>query len=145
MHGYDDIDVDASVTVRSEVARLTRLYERAVRTNTVNNPDMYQGDGGTIAPGAALKLHQNPTVAPAAPIDQAAAVPAPATVPVPDPDDSPATSVPQPKKDQPKDDQPAPEAESSKPKDDPNGTNPTVLPNSSSATTDSKGKSPASE
>jgi SMODS and SLOG-associating 2TM effector domain len=33
MHGYQDIDIDKEVTVRSEVARLTRLYERAVRSN----------------------------------------------------------------------------------------------------------------
>jgi hypothetical protein len=53
--GYEDIDTGApkegeegkerernpnAVTVRSEVARLTRLYDRAVRSNTANNPDM---------------------------------------------------------------------------------------------------------
>ena len=36
VHGYDAIDTDESVTVRSEVARLTRLYDRAVKTNTMN-------------------------------------------------------------------------------------------------------------
>jgi hypothetical protein len=61
MHGYDEIDLNGAVTVRSEVARLTRLYERAVRTNTVNNPDMYQGDGGSLSTGVTLKLHQAPT------------------------------------------------------------------------------------
>lgn len=46
VHGYKDIDTD-EVTVRSEVARLTRLYERAVRLNGLNNPDMYMaGSGG---------------------------------------------------------------------------------------------------
>lgn len=39
-HGYADIDTD-EVTVRSEVARLTRLYDRAIRLNGMNNPDMY--------------------------------------------------------------------------------------------------------
>src|ERR1700712_5724508 len=41
VHGYDQINTDGEVTVRSEVARLTRLYDKAVRTNTMNNPDMY--------------------------------------------------------------------------------------------------------
>ena len=145
MHGYNEIDVEGAVTVRSEVARLTRLYERAVRTNTVNNPDMYQGDGGSLNPGAALKLHQNAAGAPAAPTDPAAATPAPAAVPVQDPDVSPATLVSPPKKDQTKDGQPAAEAESSKPKDDTKGTDSTAVSNSSSATTDAKGKGPASE
>lgn len=44
-HGYDEIDTD-EVTVRSEVARLTRLYERAVRLNGMNNPDMYMAGAG---------------------------------------------------------------------------------------------------
>lgn len=44
-HGYDEIDTD-EVTVRSEVARLTRLYERAIRLNGMNNPDMYMAGGG---------------------------------------------------------------------------------------------------
>lgn len=45
IHGYDEIDTD-EVTVRSEVARLTRLYERAVRLNGMNNPDMYMAGAG---------------------------------------------------------------------------------------------------
>lgn len=44
-HGYDDIDTD-DVTVRSEVARLTRLYDRAIRLNGMNNPDMYMAGAG---------------------------------------------------------------------------------------------------
>lgn len=49
-HGYDDIDTD-EVTVRSEVARLTRLYDRAIRLNGQNSPDSYNAgiegtDGG---------------------------------------------------------------------------------------------------
>jgi len=47
VHGYDDIDTD-EVTVRSEVARLTRLYDRAIRLNEVNNPDMYMAGAGTF-------------------------------------------------------------------------------------------------
>ena len=34
--GYDQINTDGEVTVRSEVARLTRLYDRAVKTNTMS-------------------------------------------------------------------------------------------------------------
>lgn len=45
VHGYDEIDTD-EVTVRSEVARLTRLYERAIRLNGMNNPDMYMAGAG---------------------------------------------------------------------------------------------------
>jgi hypothetical protein len=44
--GYDEINTDGEVTVRSEVARLTRLYDRAVKTNTMNNPDIYMARGG---------------------------------------------------------------------------------------------------
>ena len=33
VHGYDEIDVGNKVTVRSEVARLMRVYERAVKAN----------------------------------------------------------------------------------------------------------------
>ena len=41
IHGYDEIDIDDKVTVRTEVARLMRLYERAMRSNVLNNPDNY--------------------------------------------------------------------------------------------------------
>ena len=30
--------------MRSEIARLTRLFDQAVRTSALNNPDMYSGD-----------------------------------------------------------------------------------------------------
>ena len=103
-HGYDAIDTDEQVTVRGEVARLTRLYDRAVKTNTLNAPDMYS----TGAPGdphsAALRERSAqaaplPTVPPPAP---AAGPSAPATVPVApqDPDASPATKPPEPPKPQ---------------------------------------------
>lgn len=36
-HGYDEIAIDDSVSVRSEVARLTRLYDKVVRNNTMND------------------------------------------------------------------------------------------------------------
>ena len=142
MQGYNEIDVNGAVTVRSEVARLTRLYDRAVRTNTINNPDMYQGDGAAAGPGAALKLHPPATGGTAAPADQAAVIPAPTTTIAPDPDESPATSVPQLKKE---DDKPAPEAESSKPKTDSNGTDPKPDAEAGPATTDDKGKAKATE
>lgn len=37
VHGYDEIAIDDSVSVRSEVARLTRLYDKVVRNNTLND------------------------------------------------------------------------------------------------------------
>jgi hypothetical protein len=37
IHGYDEIAIDDTVSVRSEVARLTRLYDKAVRSNTMND------------------------------------------------------------------------------------------------------------
>lgn len=57
MHGYDDIDTDDDVSVRAEVARLTRLYDRAVRNNTLNNPDMYAASNHGSDPYASLRAH----------------------------------------------------------------------------------------
>jgi hypothetical protein len=37
VHGYDEIAIEDSVSVRSEVARLTRLYDKVVRNNTMND------------------------------------------------------------------------------------------------------------
>ena len=37
VHGYDEIAIDDTVSVRSEVARLTRLLDKAVRSNTMND------------------------------------------------------------------------------------------------------------
>ncbi|KAL9597629.1 MAG: hypothetical protein Q9219_005012 [cf. Caloplaca sp. 3 TL-2023] len=48
IHGYDEVDVDDKVSVRSEVARLTRLYESANKKYTQNNPDMYSMSGGVL-------------------------------------------------------------------------------------------------
>ncbi|KAF2671574.1 hypothetical protein BT63DRAFT_410956 [Microthyrium microscopicum] len=116
MHGYDEIDIDQQVTVRSEVARLTRLYERVLRTNTANNPDMYQAEGSGMSNAAALKA-QGPIPVPqpapaAAPMisTPAGAFPAaPVAVVAPyDPDESPAIALPKPPP------PPGPEASSSK-------------------------------
>jgi hypothetical protein len=153
MNGYDEIDVNDSVTVRGEVARLSRLYERAVRTNTANSPDLYQSDGGL---SAGVKLRQNvptaPVVAPgpsSSPV--ASSVPAPAAAPPADPDASPATSVPVPKKEEvkevskeePKDGKSSAGAESS------NGAakapEPAKDQDAAPATEDGKGKGPTSE
>jgi hypothetical protein len=100
MHGYSDIN-DKEVTVRSEVARLSRLYDRAVKNNTFNNPDMYMATSGFDPMNLSLHPHsgqsqqshpaasQNiPEVSSAGP--SAGAVPA-ATAP--DPDASPATAA----------------------------------------------------
>lgn len=59
-HGYDAIDTDDQVTVRSEVARLTRLYDKAVKMNTMNDPDMYNGGAGADSYSAGLR--KNPGV-----------------------------------------------------------------------------------
>ncbi|KAJ9611435.1 hypothetical protein H2200_004619 [Cladophialophora chaetospira] len=120
VNGYDDIDTGNkdgkdgernpnAVTVRSEVARLTRLYDKAVHNNTVNNPDMYMtGAVDGTSGGAALRSRSAVTVNTPVPIaapvvsitpgQPAIAAPAAAPVPdVPDPDESPATAPPRPK------------------------------------------------
>jgi hypothetical protein len=96
MHGYEEIDTQDQVTVRSEVARLTRLYDKAVRTNTANNPDIYQGN--TPQASQDVKLRQSVAIpSPAVAIippqggDDAVSI-APVATPV-DPDASPATLV----------------------------------------------------
>ena len=102
IHGYDDIDVGDKVTVRSEVARLMRLYERAIRSNMMNNPDNYFLGAGTDGAGTTLRARP-PEGATAVPVAlpqavqaiPAASQPAPAPAPVaPDPDESPASAPP---------------------------------------------------
>lgn len=121
VHGYEDIDTGDSsngkdgernsnaVTVRSEVARLTRLYEKAILSHKTNDPDLYMTGtidatngqatlrtkaavGGQAAPlpGAVPAPAINANPAPAAPV----AAPVEQT---PDPDESPATAPPKPK------------------------------------------------
>jgi len=119
VHGYDGIDTDDRVSVRSEVARLTRLYDRAIRTNTINNPDMYEvagpgseGNGTNLKHGVSHPIAPVPVPAPAPPVavptpageagpsaapSAPAPEPTPAPAPVaPDPDESPATAPPKP-------------------------------------------------
>ena len=97
VHGYDAIDTDELVTVRSEVARLTRLYDRAVKANTTNDPDLYAAGGPGDFHHAALRQRPGqtglPVVAPQ-PIDppvQAPVIQTPVTM---EPDQSPATQPP---------------------------------------------------
>jgi hypothetical protein len=98
-HGYDAIDTDDAVTVRSEVARLTRLYDRAVKTNTMNDPDMYAAGPNNSGDNGGLRA-KTPAPAPAANAAASAPTPdvplagtaAPVAVVV-DPDDSPATKA----------------------------------------------------
>ena len=95
VHGYDEIDVDDKISVRSEVARLTRLYESAVKKYVSNNPDMYSMGGGMLdavtglraRPGAGVQL---PAVGAPTDVAGAAAVPPPAAS-APE-DESPATA-----------------------------------------------------
>ena len=73
-HGYDEIDIDDKISVRGEVARLTRLYESAVKKYMQNNPDMYNMGGGMLdavtglraRPGAGVQLPPTATAPEAA-------------------------------------------------------------------------------
>jgi outer membrane biosynthesis protein TonB len=96
VHGYDAIDTDELVTVRSEVARLTRLYDRAVKANTTNDPDLYAAGGPGDFHHAALRQRPEqsaPVVAPQ-PIDPPVQAPVIQTPVAVEPDDSPATQPP---------------------------------------------------
>ena len=81
VHGYDEIDIEDKVSVRSEVARLSRLYETAVKKYMQNNPDMYNMGGGVLdaitglraRPGAGVQLPPTAT----APEPAGASAPAP--------------------------------------------------------------------
>ena len=116
MHGYGEINTDDEVTVRSEVARLTRLYDRAIRTNSMNNPDMYMAGGGFEHTNFALRkgpLPSGPVMPPGIPqagqpAGAVSAAPAGTVAPNPmpliaDPDESPATAPPKPPTPPPKD------------------------------------------
>jgi len=73
IHGYDEIDTDEhQVTVRSEVARLTRLFDRAVRNNSLNNPDMYMAGAGFDGNNTALRSRPQQPAVPAQPAAPAA-------------------------------------------------------------------------
>lgn len=127
-HGYDAIDIDDQVTIRSEVARLTRLYDRAVKTNTMNDPDMYSAHNPNDGYSAATRARGPVAPAPLAPApsDDAAAgkaVPPPdiASTPAPvvlDPDQSPATIAPVAKAPEPAEVDAAPEQEPKDKKDE---------------------------
>jgi hypothetical protein len=107
VHGYDAIDTENAVTVRSEVARLTRLYDRAVKINTLNDPDFYgtgspsdphsatlKARGGQVAVPIAVPSGEGGGSAPAAPVNEDES-PASAAKPAP--------SAPSPNGDKPKD------------------------------------------
>ncbi|KAL8689922.1 MAG: hypothetical protein Q9218_004516 [Villophora microphyllina] len=55
VHGYDEVDVNDKCSVRSEVARLTRLYESAVKKYVQNNPELYSAGAGALDPITGLK------------------------------------------------------------------------------------------
>lgn len=109
-HGYGAIDTDDQVTVRSEVARLTRLYDKAVKMNTMNDPDMYSGgSGGDSSYSAGLRKSPGVVAQPPPGTNNEAPVIAPDTqdsvsqpltaIPVvADPDASPASKAPEPPK-----------------------------------------------
>jgi hypothetical protein len=96
VHGYDAIDTDEQVTVRSEVARLTRLYDRAVKANTTNDPDLYAAGGPGDFHHAALRARPEQPALPAAapqPVDPPVQAPVIQTPVAVEPDESPATQV----------------------------------------------------
>lgn len=99
VHGYDAIDTDEVVTVRSEVARLTRLYDRAVKANTANDPDLYAAEAQGDFHHAALRSRPGQPMLPVAapqvsdPPVQAPVIQPPVAV---EPDESPATKAPSP-------------------------------------------------
>ena len=75
VHGYDEIDVDDKVSVRSEVARLTKMYEDACKKYAESNPDMH-GKAGAKGEGRSLKARPvaakpgaNPAPGPAENVD----------------------------------------------------------------------------
>jgi hypothetical protein len=123
MLGYDELSADGEVTVRSEVARLTRLYDRAVKTNTMNNPDIYMAGGSIDGTPGGTGARPPPGPQPTVPVTvpQAAPLgadvpPAASSAPAADPDESPATKAkPTPTPPPPK------EAEDDTPKDDKKG------------------------
>ncbi|KAL9608995.1 MAG: hypothetical protein Q9167_006204 [Letrouitia subvulpina] len=98
--GYDEIDVDDKVSIRSEVARLTRLYESAVKKYMQNNPDLYNTAGGALDPITGLRARPGgsaqlpPSATPPDPGATSAGAPPPAAAspPADDADDSPATA-----------------------------------------------------
>lgn len=106
IHGYDAIDTDEAVTVRSEVARLTRLYDRAVKTSTMNDPDFYGAGVAADLATAGLRNRAGQPLVHVAPSSQVPAVPAPGNSatgpgaadagPSIDLDESPATKAPAP-------------------------------------------------
>ncbi|KAF1823070.1 uncharacterized protein K489DRAFT_224322 [Dissoconium aciculare CBS 342.82] len=152
VHGYDAIDTEQAVTVRSEVARLTRLYDRAVKINTLNDPDFY-GTGSPSDPhSATLKARGGQVAIPAAaPVGEAGGS-APAPHNTTDEDESPATvakpasGAPSPNGDKAKEGDkdkdasaPLPPPSSAPPADDPKPAPPASTP----APSEDKGKQPA--
>lgn len=97
VHGYNEIDIDDKVSVRSEVARLTRLYEAAVKKYMQNNPDMYNAGGGLLDPISGLRARpgagaQAPAGTAPGAANASAPDPSPASAPADDVDESPATA-----------------------------------------------------
>lgn len=104
VHGYEAIDTDDQVTVRGEVARLTRLYDKAVKTNTMNDPDMYSAgtsesymaglrkNGGAGGGGAPPGF---PAINTAVAAPDVPALPAPPAAAAADPDEGPASKTPE--------------------------------------------------
>ncbi|KAF2157142.1 hypothetical protein K461DRAFT_273278 [Myriangium duriaei CBS 260.36] len=104
IHGYSAIDTEDRVTVRGEVARLTRMWDAAIRRNVANDPDMYasgtpnNGDTEALRSRNGRGTVQLPVVvptAPPAPTPAPIAAPSPLPTPVPMPSPSAAPEAPQ--------------------------------------------------
>ncbi|KAM0667787.1 hypothetical protein MY8738_008582 [Beauveria namnaoensis] len=104
VHGYGAIDTDDQVTVRGEVARLTRLYDKAVKNNTLNDPDMYSANGPGDSFSAGLRKAGGAPAVPGPTVNTAVVPPGfsagalPPPAPPADPDASPACKGPDPAK-----------------------------------------------
>jgi hypothetical protein len=101
IHGYSEIDIDDKVTVRGEVARLMRCYEKALRNFAMSNPDNYlmgQSEGGmALRPrGGIVQLAPAPATIPVMPPSAPVQPSAPADPVVEDLDESPASAPPKP-------------------------------------------------
>lgn len=81
VHGYDAIDIDSKVTVRGEVARLTRLWDAAIRRNVANDPDMYAASGSQHSDTEGLRGPAHGPVHVELPAIVPSALPAPPAVP----------------------------------------------------------------
>lgn len=93
MHGYNEIDINAEVSVRGEIARLTRLYQKALRNNTYNNPDFFLPGNHDDAGGRGAHPVVGASDPAPPPVTNTSSAPAVIPPPADDLDESPATKA----------------------------------------------------